>query len=158
MGTVWQLWVRGITLAVWASGFGSAYAFDCVSKYCRDMSNCAEAHYKFTVCHEGRLDGDNDGIPCENVCGKSFDDYSKRFGESVHPPRPSGADQAQPLVQEGTDALERSLSGAFTCTGKHRCGDMLSCEEARFYLTQCAVRSLDRDHDGIPCESLCGGR
>jgi hypothetical protein len=35
---------------------------------------------------------------------------------------------------------------------------MVSCEEARFYLTTCGVSSLDRDHDGVPCEALCGAR
>src|SRR5438067_2300906 len=38
---------------------------------------------------------------------------------------------------------------------KRYCGDMVSCEEARFYLNQCGVRSLDRDGDGVPCKSLC---
>ncbi len=30
-----------------------------------------------------------------------------------------------------------------------------SCAEARFYLEECGLTKLDRDHDGIPCESLC---
>jgi endonuclease YncB( thermonuclease family) len=46
-------------------------------------------------------------------------------------------------------------SGQFECAGKSRCGDMSSCAEAEFYLTKCGVDRLDRDHDGIPCESLC---
>jgi hypothetical protein len=32
---------------------------------------------------------------------------------------------------------------------------MASCEEARFYLTQCGLTRLDNDKDGVPCESLC---
>jgi excalibur calcium-binding domain-containing protein len=35
------------------------------------------------------------------------------------------------------------------------CGQMTSCAEARFYLTQCGVRSLDGDGNGILCEKLC---
>lgn len=46
---------------------------------------------------------------------------------------------------------------AFQC-GKRTCSQMNSCEEARFHLTQCGVKSLDRDNDGIPCESICGGK
>lgn len=42
-----------------------------------------------------------------------------------------------------------------TCGSKRRCGQMLSCDEAMAYLTQCGVSSLDRDGDGVPCESLC---
>ncbi|CAI8878820.1 thermonuclease family protein [Methylococcus capsulatus] len=41
------------------------------------------------------------------------------------------------------------------CGAKHRCAEMLSCEEARFYLVRCGVKSLDRDGDGTPCEELC---
>ncbi|MCL4555679.1 MAG: excalibur calcium-binding domain-containing protein [Gammaproteobacteria bacterium] len=32
---------------------------------------------------------------------------------------------------------------------------MTSREEAKFYLHQCGVKSLDRNQDGVPCESLC---
>ena len=32
---------------------------------------------------------------------------------------------------------------------------MTSCEEAKFYLTQCGVGSLDGNHDGVPCAKLC---
>lgn len=46
----------------------------------------------------------------------------------------------------------------FQCEGKRTCSQMNSCEEARFYLTQCGVSSLDRDKDGVPCESICGGK
>ena len=49
-----------------------------------------------------------------------------------------------------------SNTGQYSC-GKRLCGQMNSCAEARFHLTQCNVKSLDRDRDGIPCESLCGG-
>jgi endonuclease YncB( thermonuclease family) len=41
------------------------------------------------------------------------------------------------------------------CGTKTKCGEMTSCDEARFYLTSCGVSRLDRDHDGVPCESLC---
>ena len=41
------------------------------------------------------------------------------------------------------------------CAGKTRCGQMASCEEARFYLQSCGARRLDSDRDGMPCESLC---
>ena len=45
--------------------------------------------------------------------------------------------------------------GSFTCAGKTKCGEMATCEEAKFYLTSCGVSRLDGDHDGVPCESLC---
>ncbi|MHA3059660.1 excalibur calcium-binding domain-containing protein [Acinetobacter sp. ANC 4636] len=36
------------------------------------------------------------------------------------------------------------------------CGQMKSCAQAREAL-KCGNTRLDRDHDGIPCESICGG-
>ena len=44
------------------------------------------------------------------------------------------------------------------CGNKKRCSEMPSCEEAKYYLAQCGVKSLDGDGDGVPCENLCGGK
>ena len=41
------------------------------------------------------------------------------------------------------------------CGGKSQCKEMSNCAEARFYLNECGLSRLDRDHDGIPCESIC---
>lgn len=41
------------------------------------------------------------------------------------------------------------------CGAKRACREMTSCAEARLYLTQCGLDTLDGDGDGIPCESLC---
>lgn len=44
----------------------------------------------------------------------------------------------------------------FQCEGKIRCNQMLSCEEAEFYLSHCPNVEIDGDNDGIPCErQLC---
>ncbi|MGB2784801.1 excalibur calcium-binding domain-containing protein [Psychrobacter sp.] len=42
---------------------------DCSGMYktCGEMANCAEAQ-KALACGNGRLDRDNDGIPCESIC------------------------------------------------------------------------------------------
>ncbi len=47
---------------------------------------------------------------------------------------------------------------ATVCGRKHYCSQMVSCEEARYYLTQCRVKTLDRNSDGVPCENLCRPR
>ncbi|WP_025217073.1 excalibur calcium-binding domain-containing protein [Mannheimia varigena] len=47
-------------------------------------------------------------------------------------------------------------SNSFQCGGKRYCSQMNNCTEAKFYLRQCGVKSLDRDRDGVPCESICG--
>jgi hypothetical protein len=54
-----------------------------------------------------------------------------------------------------TTAPTSAASGGFNCAGKRYCREMTSCEEARFYLTQCGVSSLDGNHDGVPCAKLC---
>ncbi len=38
-------------------------------RFCKEMSDCAEARYYLKECGLSKLDGDGDGIPCENVCG-----------------------------------------------------------------------------------------
>lgn len=52
-------------------------------------------------------------------------------------------------------AATQPAASGFTCGSKRTCGQMSSCSEARFHLTQCGVSRLDRDGDGVPCESLC---
>lgn len=47
-------------------------------------------------------------------------------------------------------------SGGVSCGGATTCGQMSSCEQAYACLRE-GRSSLDRDKDGIPCESLCGG-
>jgi hypothetical protein len=43
--------------------------YSCGAKrYCTQMNSCEEAQYYYRQCGLSRLDGDNDGIPCENVC------------------------------------------------------------------------------------------
>jgi endonuclease YncB( thermonuclease family) len=43
----------------------------------------------------------------------------------------------------------------YQCGTKRYCSQMNSCDEAKYFYTQCGVSRLDRDKDGIPCESLC---
>lgn len=121
------------------------------------MNSCGEAHYKFTVCGDSGLDRDNDGVPCENVCGKTLEIYFGRL-------QAEGISPEVPMLRSGMSGSAQGAIpltapvGELTCAGKRRCGEMLSCEEARFYLTKCGVRSLDGDGNGVPCESLCRGR
>lgn len=42
-----------------------------------------------------------------------------------------------------------------TCGAKRVCGEMASCEEARFHFETCGLGRLDGDDDGVPCERLC---
>ena len=69
--------------------------------------------------------------------------------------RHGGKPKAVNVAQASDEPAAKSKSG-FACAGKTKCGEMDSCEEARFYLKKCGVSRLDRDRDGIPCETLCG--
>lgn len=37
--------------------------------YCGQMRSCEEANFFLSACGVRSLDGDNDGVPCENLCG-----------------------------------------------------------------------------------------
>jgi hypothetical protein len=45
----------------------SSYICNC-SKTCPQMSSCEEAYYQLNICGCSKRDGDNDGVPCENIC------------------------------------------------------------------------------------------
>lgn len=48
-------------------------------------------------------------------------------------------------------------SGGAQCKGLPRtCGQMANCEQAKQAL-KCGNTRLDRDKDGVPCESICLG-
>lgn len=48
------------------------FGFSCDNEvhYCKEMSSCEQAQFKLNQCGMSKLDRDNDGIPCENFCGK----------------------------------------------------------------------------------------
>lgn len=49
-----------------------------------------------------------------------------------------------------------SLAQSWSCQPRRTCKQIASCEEANWYLNNCSWGGkLDRDSDGIPCESLC---
>ena len=115
-----------------------AFAQTCDGKrYCREMASCVEARFYLETCGVTRLDGDGDGMPCENLCG----DGGNRTNTTSRPP------EIKPLQQ--------LLNAPTQCGSKTRCNQMKDCDEANFYFSQCGVNSLDRDRDGVPCEAIC---
>ncbi|MDD2914715.1 MAG: thermonuclease family protein [Gallionella sp.] len=68
-----------------------------------------------------------------------------------------------PNVDDKSHVAAATVAGAANplgsgCGGKKYCSEMASCEEARHYLTQCGIKTLDGNRDGVPCDKLCGGR
>ena len=48
----------------------SSSAFSCnCSKSCTAILTCEEAYYQLNECGCGQRDSDDDGVPCESVCG-----------------------------------------------------------------------------------------
>ncbi|MCF3594188.1 excalibur calcium-binding domain-containing protein [Rhodobacteraceae bacterium LMO-12] len=47
-----------------------AQSYSC-GKTCGQVRSCKEAVYQWCVCGYRRADGDNDGVPCEKLCGQS---------------------------------------------------------------------------------------
>jgi len=45
----------------------SSWTCNC-SKTCTQISSCSEAYFQLNNCGCGIRDGDNDGVPCENLC------------------------------------------------------------------------------------------
>jgi endonuclease YncB( thermonuclease family) len=66
-------------------------------------------------------------------------------------------DTPPPMPKDAT-VSSVNANGDYTCGSKRHCAQMRSCDEAYFYLSQCGVKSLDTNRDGVPCENLCGGR
>lgn len=49
---------------------GGSQPFRCAGKrVCREMASCAEAHFYLRQCGVTSLDGNQDGEPCEVLCG-----------------------------------------------------------------------------------------
>jgi endonuclease YncB( thermonuclease family) len=57
--------------------------------------------------------------------------------------------------QAATSAPAATTPLSMACGNKKYCNQMTSCDEAKYYLTQCGVKRLDGNSDGVPCESLC---
>ena len=95
------------------------------------------------VLAEGRLAGRSDLhswlADRRSAFDKLLEEYEQRVGQE---PALLGIIKSQPLRHS-------------SCGANRKCGEMTSCEEARFYLEKCGVKQLDGDGDGVPCESLC---
>ena len=90
------------------------------------------------------------------------EDYAAIFGKATATATPAApsAPVAPPAPPAPTPApvtptAPVAPASGWSCGAKTTCGQMNSCDEAKFYLNQCGVKSLDGDGDGVPCASLC---
>lgn len=135
--------------------------FTCGSKRtCREMESCEEAVFHFQTCGLKSLARNRDGVPCVgSVCRQGTEGWEARLKLDSARDQPWSAEGLTPALK-GTEtfvapgAAVRSDSG-FDCVGKKYCKHMSSCKEARYRLTVCGDQALDKDGDGVPCESVC---
>lgn len=95
---------------------------------------------------------------CANV-------YAER--DSVQNPFGTGISQSSDHVVTKEKKTTQTVSKKSTSNRKSKtnescgnfpktCSQMTSCAQAKAAL-KCGHTRLDRDHDGIPCETICGG-
>lgn len=71
--------------------------------------------------------------------------------------RASHADGAAPSRQPlGIVSRKLVAQSGYSCEPRRTCKQISSCEEAQWYLQNCSWGGkLDRDNDGVACETLC---
>lgn len=74
--------------------------------------------------------------------------------EAVEPSQWRKQHPASAQSHAGVSQVAATAPG-IACGSKKHCSEMASCEEARHYLTQCGIKTLDGNSDGVPCEKLC---
>ena len=91
-------------------------------------------------CHRDRKRG---GYHCHRgaLAGQSFGSQ----GEAVDALSRAGGGVAAPAAKAGGDEA--------SCNRRPTCKAIPTCEMAYHYLNSCGLRALDRDGDGVPCES-----
>ena len=134
-----------IYLLMQVISFANAYAISCDDRrpYCKNMTSCFDALYYLDVCNHHRLDRDNDGVPCESLCGKKL--------------TPALIEMKQGLSKQSESKLGllSETQPDFKCGLKKTCREMTSCREATYYFKHCSLKHLDGDRDGKPCNRLC---
>ena len=56
------------------------------------------------------------------------------------------------FIEHPGSTAKQALSNKFRCDGRQYCSQMISCEEAKFFIQHCPDTKMDGDHDGVPCE------
>jgi cold shock CspA family protein len=79
------------------------------------------------------------------------------IGLSLTQFRPERIPPAPVIYSPSEEFIDAPRTMNFQCMGKTRCTEMVSCDEAVFYLENCPGTISDGDGDGIPCEDQwCG--
>ena len=77
-------------------------SYDCEPKTCGSMASCEEAVYQLRVCGFSRLDGNEDGVPCQSLCANA-DVAAIAASLSISAPLPAAASGEMALVTRVID-------------------------------------------------------
>lgn len=82
------------------------------------------------------------------LCGFSF------YADQQTAQKENSATVPATAFKTGTPSprIHSQAGRAFQCDGRKSCGQMTSCEEAKFFLLNCPVDGMNGDRDGVPCE------
>ncbi|WP_077381893.1 MULTISPECIES: thermonuclease family protein [Mesorhizobium] len=71
--------------------------------------------------------------------------------------RAEHSENPRPAISQPLGIIsDRQLAQGFACQPRRTCSQISSCDEANWYLGNCSWGGkLDRDKDGIACETLC---
>jgi len=100
---------------------------------------------------------DLENIIGEDVFSSIRDDIEVEIEKNKTPFCTIGSSPVETVVDQTTRPTTTvpPTSDVVVCGSKTTCGEMVSCSEARYYLSSCGLTRLDRDNDGVPCESIC---
>jgi endonuclease YncB( thermonuclease family) len=120
-------------------GYAIEYTYDKAYKY----------QNEFKAAQDSAKTG-NKGLWNTSTCSGKIEIAQEEDSQ----PAPTIKQTSSPSQTKDTEAIQSS--GSFgPCGSKTKCGQMISCEEAYFYLKTCGLTRLDGDKDGVPCESIC---
>jgi endonuclease YncB( thermonuclease family) len=71
--------------------------------------------------------------------------------------RAGHGDNVRPAVSQPLGIISRQrVAQSYSCQPRRKCSQISSCDEAQWYLSNCPWGGkLDRDGDGVACETLC---
>lgn len=87
---------------------------------------------------------------------------SKESASEIKPPNriDSVTTETDKYRSSGNENSSRKLllkEASFSCDGRKYCSQMSSCNEARYFLSNCPGVKMDGNNDGVPCqEQWCG--
>lgn len=136
-----------------ANGYAFEYTYKMPYKY--------QAAFKAAQA-EARKEGK--GLWAKDVCNDERSDTKIKSVEPALQATETAIEDVQTnkksteTVKQEPEAVvpEAPATSGFSCGVKKTCGSMSSCNEAYYYLNTCGQSKLDKDKDGVPCESLCG--